>query len=331
MLLHVKSNMSEKNEKEFLLGGQAVIEGVMMRSPNYYTVAVRKPDGSIVVQQKHKPKLSDKHKWMGWPFIRGVAALGQSLSIGMGALNFSAEVAIEEEEDKEGKKAEFGGWAMFGVVAFAIVFAVLLVVVLPLFLTDLTMSLLPALNNPIGYNTVDGLFRVLAFLTYIVSISLMPDIRRVFQYHGAEHMAVYASEKEKEITVENAKKYSPYHPRCGTSFLLLVMLVSIVVFSFTPHKGEFLFKLFIRTPLIPVIAGLSYEVLRATAKVSEHRLFSILSAPGMMLQRLTAKHPDEKQLEVSVTALNRVITLENELQGKPLSKEMEEIIITPDT
>jgi uncharacterized protein YqhQ len=322
---------TENNEKEFLLGGQAVIEGVMMRSPNYYTVAVRKPDGNIVVQQKHKPKVSEKHKWLGWPFIRGVAALGQSLSIGMGALNFSAEVAIEEEEGKDGEKAEFGGWAMFGVVAFAIIFAVLLVVVLPLFLTDITIHLIPALDNPIGFNTVDGIFRVLAFLSYILSISLMPDIKRVFQYHGAEHMAVYASEKEKEITVENSKKYSPYHPRCGTSFLLLVMLVSIVVFSFTPHKGEFLIRLLIRTPLIPVIAGVSYEVLRATAKVSEHKLFCVLSAPGMLLQRLTAKHPDEKQLEVSVTALNRVMALEEELDGKPVPQDQEEIILTPDT
>lgn len=321
--------MPKKDEKEFLLGGQAVIEGVMMRSPNYYTVAVRRANGDIAVKRKHHPKLSERYKWTGLPFIRGVAMLGQTLSIGIGALNFSAEMAMEDEaeEGKEAKKP--GKMSMFFTIAIAMLFAFGLVVFLPLLLTDLTIGLFPAFDNSIAYNTIDGLYRIIFFLTYIVLISLMPDIKRVFQYHGAEHMAVYASEKDPEISVETASKHSPYHPRCGTSFLLLVMLVAIAVFSFTPHNESFWFKLLVRTPLIPVIAGVSYEVLRLTAKLSKSRLFAFLSAPGMWLQRLTAKHPDETQLEVSVVALNEVIDLENKFEGAPLPGEADELMILP--
>jgi uncharacterized protein YqhQ len=226
------------------------------------------------------------------------------------------------------KKSSSGGWALAITITFAVVFAFGLVVFLPLLLTDLTIHILPALDTPLAFNTIDGLFRVLFFLLYIVLISLMPDIRRVFQYHGAEHMSVHASENEKEISVNNARAYSPYHPRCGTSFLLLVMLVAILVFSLTPHRGNFWIRLLIRTPLVPLIAGVSYEVLRITARLNRKGLFAVLSAPGLWLQRLTAKHPDEKQLEVGVVALNQVLLLEHELDGEPVPAEEEDIIIT---
>jgi uncharacterized protein YqhQ len=322
--------MSGKKDKEFLLGGQAVIEGVLMRSPRYYAVAVRRPNGDIAIKRKHQPRLTDRYRWLGLPFIRGIVTLGQTLALGINALNYSAEMASDEHDtgSEDVKKSSSGGWALAITITFAVVFAFGLVVFLPLLLTDLTIHILPALDTPLAFNTIDGLFRVLFFLLYIVLISLMPDIRRVFQYHGAEHMSVHASENEKEISVNNARAYSPYHPRCGTSFLLLVMLVAILVFSLTPHRGNFWIRLLIRTPLVPLIAGVSYEVLRITARLNRKGLFAVLSAPGLWLQRLTAKHPDEKQLEVGVVALNQVLLLEHELDGEPVPAEEEDIIIT---
>lgn len=313
--------MPKDKSKEFLLGGQAVIEGVMMRSPNYYAVAVRKESGDIALIQRHHPRITDRHKILAMPFIRGLVLLGQNLGIGIKSLNFSADILAAEEAEAKGEEASKSGFS--GVTAaisitIAILFAFGLVVFLPLFLTDLSVSLFPVLDHPLAYNAIDGLFRVIFFISYILLISFIPDILRVFQYHGAEHMSVYASERDDEITVETSQKHSPYHPRCGTSFLLLVMIVAIVVFSFTPTKAVFWTKLLIRTPLIPLIAGVSYELLRITSKLNSHRLFSFLSAPGMWLQRLTAKKPDSSQLAVAVLALNKVIKLEEDFQGQPL-------------
>jgi len=283
----------EPKNEDFLLGGQAVIEGVLMRSPNYFTVAVRKSDGDIALRRGHEPQITKRHPVLGWPLIRGVLLLVQTLAIGIRALNFSASVLSEEEaeqkrgkqgKEKKGKIGESSKWSTILMTTFAFVFAFAFVIFLPLWLTDLVKILVPALENPFLYNTVDGLFRVAVFLVYILLISLLPDIRRVFEYHGAEHMSVYASEEVdgKEVTVEKARKHSPYHPRCGTSFLLLVMVVAVLVFSFTPTRETFWVKLLIRTPLIPLIAGVSYELLKLTAKLRSKSLFSFLSAPGMM-------------------------------------------------
>jgi uncharacterized protein YqhQ len=323
----------KSDNHEFLLGGQAVIEGVMMRSPNYYTVAVRKQNGEVVMRRTHKPQLTRRHRILSLPFIRGVILLGQTLAIGISALNFSASIQTEEEDKKpsgaeRSRKAggELSKWSMGLMLLFAFAIAFLLMVFLPLWLTDLMKMLLPALANPILYNLLDGLFRVAIFLSYIVLISFMPDVKRVFEYHGAEHMSVYASEEhqgEGRISIEEARGRSPYHPRCGTSFLLLVMLVAILIFSFTPTEEAFWVKLLIRTPLIPVIAGVSYELLKLTAKLRGRRLFSFLSAPGIWLQRLTARKPDDRQLEVALIALNEVTELERRFRGEPFPAEME--------
>lgn len=319
--------MAKSGDNEFLLGGQAVIEGVMMRSPNYYTVAVRRADGAIVLRRAHHPRLAEKIRWLGIPFLRGVAMLGQTLSIGINALNFSAEIAeaAETAGEKSSRKQSSGG--MFAVVSFALLFAFGLVVFLPLLLTDLVVSVFPVVAQPLWYNTVDGLFRLAIFLAYIGGISIIPDIRRVFEYHGAEHMAVFAGEKDGAITVENARRHSPYHPRCGTSFLMLVMLISIAVFSLTPTREPFWIKLLIRTPLIPVIAGVSYEVLRLSARFADSFLFRLLSAPGLWLQRLTARRPDDDQLAVAVLALNQVVELETGLRGGAIAQEDREVVI----
>ena len=325
----------DKKEEDLLLGGQAVIEGVMMRSPNYYTVAVRREDGTLEIRRRHKPRITEKHPILGWPVIRGIMLLGQILVIGIQALNFSAAVATEEEDKKKGKsgehKSEMSRWSMFLMLTFAVVIAFCLIVFLPLWLTDMTKLIIPALGNPLLYNTFDGLYRVAIFLSYILLISLLPDIRRVFQYHGAEHMSVHASEQESEITLESARKHCPYHPRCGTSFLLLVMIIAVVVFSFTPTESGLLLKLALRTPLVPLIAGLSYEALRLTARLQGHRLLRVLSAPGLWLQRLTARKPTDDQLAVAVVALRDVIELEERFEGGPIPEELERATEPADT
>ncbi len=331
----------ESNNQDFLLGGQAVIEGVLMRSPNYYTVAVRKQNGDVVLRRSHQPNVTKRHRLLGLPFIRGVVLLGQTLMIGISALNFSAAVLSEEEDEKKGEvkrkakgKGELSKWSIGLMMLIAFAFAFLLVVFLPLWLTDLMKMLLPSLENPIFYNSMDGLFRVAIFLAYILLISLLPDIKRVFQYHGAEHMSVYASEAvglDEKVSVQAAREHSPYHPRCGTSFLLLVMLVAILVFSFTPTKESFWVKLLIRTPLIPVIAGVSYELLKLTSKLRKGGLFTFLSAPGIWLQRLTARKPDDSQLEVAVLALNEVRDLEQQFGGSPIPPEMEQSLLSGGT
>ena len=331
---------ADSNE-DFLLGGQAVLEGVLMRSPNYSAVAVRRSDGAIVMRRTHQPNPSSAHKILSWPLVRGVVMLGHTLAIGIGALNFSAAVLTEEEAEAKGErkdagkgKADYSKLSMALTLTVAFLFAFVLIVFLPLWLTDLLKMVLPALQHPVLYNAVDGLFRVAIFLAYILLISLMPDIRRVFEYHGAEHMSVYASEDldaGQRVTVEEASRHSPYHPRCGTSFLLLVMIVAIVLFSLTPTEGPFWLKLLIRTPLIPLIAGVSYEILKLTAKLRGKWIFSALSAPGMWLQRLTARHPDHSQLEVAVIALNEVIDLERRFEGQPLPPDFEQVVPTGET
>ncbi|HUX08485.1 MAG TPA: DUF1385 domain-containing protein [Acidobacteriota bacterium] len=331
----------ESNNQDFLLGGQAVIEGVLMRSPNYYAVAVRKQNGDVVLRRSHQPNVTKRHRLLGLPFIRGIFLLGQTLMIGISALNFSAAVLSEEEDEKKEKsnvkakaKGELSKWSVGLMLLLAFAFAFLLVVFLPLWLTDLMKILLPGLENPVLYNSVDGLFRVAVFLAYILLISLLPDIKRVFQYHGAEHMSVYASEAvgaDEKVSVQKAREHSPYHPRCGTSFLLLVMMVAILVFSFTPTRESFWIKLLIRTPLIPVIAGISYELLKLTSKLRNGGLFAFLSAPGIWLQRLTARKPDDSQLEVAVLALNEVRDLERQFEGRPIPQEMEQSILAGST
>jgi uncharacterized protein YqhQ len=336
----VSKKQDKKAKDDFLLGGQAVIEGVLMRSPNYYTVAVRKASGEIVLQRRHKPRITDRHPVLGWPVVRGVMLLAQTLGIGISALNFSADVLAAEEEEKKGKgekrrkkkKEGLSRTAMALTLIAALAVAFLMIVFLPLWLTDLVKAVLPAVGNPLLYNLVDGIFRVIIFLLYILLISLLPDIRRVFQYHGAEHMSVHARERKAgELSVEAAGGLSPYHPRCGTSFLLLVMIVAILIFSLTPTNEPFWIKLLIRTPLIPLIAGVSYEVLKLTARLQKGLLFRILSAPGLWLQRLTARRPDDKQLAVAVTALKDVIDLENRFGGDPIPAELESGLIPADS
>ncbi|RQW87428.1 MAG: DUF1385 domain-containing protein [Geobacter sp.] len=283
------------------IGGQAVIEGVLMRAPRSMAIAVRRPDGEIIVKRDTVIPLSERFPLVKLPLVRGAVALFTSLVIGMKALSFSANEAISEGEEK----AEMSPFAMGGTIAVALLFGILLFFILPLFLTKLLVPYIGGSN--IVFNLVDGFIRVVVFLLYVYSISRMSDIQRVFQYHGAEHKSIFAFEAGIALTVENVKRFSRLHPRCGTSFLLIVMLVSIVVFSLIPKLWPFYLKAGSRIVLLPVIAGLSYELLKLSAKHEKSRLVRMLIAPGLALQRLTTREPDDSQLEVAIRSLEEAL------------------------
>jgi uncharacterized protein YqhQ len=283
------------------IGGQAVIEGVMMRAPRSLAIAVRRPTGEIVVKKDTVVPLSERFPAVKLPIVRGAVALFSSLVTGIKALNFSANEALAEGEEKK----DLSPLAMGGTMAVAFGFGILLFFILPLYLTKLLVPIIGGSN--IVFNLVDGVIRVVVFLLYIWSISRMEDIQRVFQYHGAEHKSIFAFEAGEELTVENVQKHSRLHPRCGTSFLLIVMLVSIVVFSLIPKLWPFYFKAGARIVLLPLIAGISYEFLKWSAKNDQSRLVRLIIAPGLALQRLTTREPDASQLEVAIRSLQEAL------------------------
>jgi uncharacterized protein YqhQ len=290
------------------VGGQAVIEGVMMRAPRSVAIAVRRPNGEIVVRKELVVPLSERYPIVKLPILRGAVALFSSLIIGIKALNFSANEAMtEEEKDKEGEKGggELSSWAMAGTMAVAFGFGICLFFLFPLYLTKLMTPVIG--DNNIIFNLVDGVIRVLVFLAYIWGISRMNDIQRVFQYHGAEHKSIFAYEAGEELTIENVRRYSRLHPRCGTSFLLIVMLVSIAVFSLIPKLWPFAFKAGSRIVLLPMIAGISYEFLKWSAKNEANALVKMIITPGLALQRLTTGEPDDAQLEVAIRSLDEAL------------------------
>jgi uncharacterized protein YqhQ len=290
------------------VGGQAVIEGVMMRAPRSVAIAVRRPNGEIVVRRELVVPLSERYPIVKLPVVRGGVALFQSLIIGIKALNFSANEAMTEEELEDGKPGEeLSSWAMAGTMAVAFGFGIGLFFVLPLYATKWLTQLSLISDNNIIFNLVDGIIRICVFLAYIWTISRMKDIQRVFQYHGAEHKSIFAHEAGEELTIANVRKYSRLHPRCGTSFLLIVMLVSIAVFSLIPKLWPFYLKAGSRILLLPLIAGISYEFLKWSAKHESHPLVRMIIAPGLALQRLTTREPDEAQLEVAIRSMNEAL------------------------
>lgn len=303
---------SKSSPEDILVGGQAVIEGVMMRTPRAYAVAVRRADGSIEVKKEPVKRLSDYCRPLSWIVIRGFAVLIQSMVLGLRTLNYSVNVSMKDLEAKEKpEKAKKEGSTV--PVALAMVLGVAVVVVLfvliPLWLTSWLRGYFPAIHNWIVFNLVDGLIRVIIFLGYIILISLAKDIRRVFQYHGAEHKVVHTWEAAEELTVDNARRKSTQHPRCGTSFLMFVMVVSIIVFSIFKFKS-FLAIFLSRLVLIPFVSGLSYELIRFSAPRCQKGFFRLIVLPGLALQRITAKEPSDDQLEVAIRALKEALDLE---------------------
>ncbi|HEY6837573.1 MAG TPA: DUF1385 domain-containing protein [Geobacteraceae bacterium] len=294
------------------IGGQAVIEGVMMRAPRSMAIAVRRPTGEIVVKRDLVVPLGERYPVVKLPIVRGAVALFSSLVTGIKALNFSANEAMAEGEEKE----ELSPLAMGGTMAFAFGCGILLFFILPLYLTKLLVPLIGSSN--IVFNLVDGVIRVAIFLVYIWSISRMSDIQRVFQYHGAEHKSIFAFEAGVPLTVENVRRYSRLHPRCGTSFLLIVMLVSIVIFSLIPKLWPFYLKAASRVVFLPLIAGVSYELLKWSAKNENSPIVRFLIAPGLGLQRLTTREPDDSQLEVAIRSLEEALEVNGEYKDDRL-------------
>jgi uncharacterized protein YqhQ len=303
--------------EETLVGGQAVLEGVMMRSPHAWGISVRKPDGTISTHSEPLERLSEKHKWMGWPVIRGVMTLGQAMVLGFRALRYSADVALDAMPSDEGeasKKTEVSGWVATLNIIFSVGFFIFLYKFVPLVAATKLKNAYPVFGSQIAFNAVDGVIRILLFLLFIWGVSLMPDIRRVYQYHGAEHKTVFAFESKDPLETKNVQAYSTFHPRCGTSFLMTVMLLSIVIYMLFPAQ-TFLSRFLLRIALLPVIAGLSYELIRFAAKHGTS-LFALLTKPGLWLQRITTKQPTDDQVECAISALNEAMELEKTRGGE---------------
>lgn len=291
------------------VGGQAVIEGVMMRSPHSMAVAVRKPNGEIVVKRERLTFFSE-NKWISkLPLVRGVINLLAALVLGMKALNFSANQSLEEEK-------EVSSWTMGFTFAFALCFGIFLFFLIPLFLTKWLRFAIPMVSTSgMFFNLVDGIIRMMVFLSYLWVISLFREIRRIFQYHGAEHKSIFAFESGEVLTANRVKDFSILHPRCGTSFLLIVMVVSILVFALLPHHLAFGYKVASRVVFIPLIAGFAYEIIRFADQKRESRSMQYFIKPGLWLQRMTAREPSEDQIEVALRALQEVLELEKDRDG----------------
>ena len=294
----------ESGEETTLVGGQAVLEGVMMRAPHSYCVAVRKPDGELVTEEQAIPRMSEKYPMFKYPILRGLGTLGQAMTLGFRALKFSMNAMLDEGEEKQ----EISSWMMTANILFSVGFFIVMYKFLPLFLASRIAS------TRLGINLWDGVIRIAIFLTFLFLLSRMKDIHRVFEYHGAEHKVVFNFESGKPVTVENAQKFVTFHPRCGTSFLLVLMVISMIVYAFLPIDGFWL-KLVARIALLPLIVGLSYELIRFAAK-RQGTLMGLLTAPGLWLQRVTTQPPDDSQAAVAIHALQGAMELEQKQGGE---------------
>ncbi|MGD1079525.1 MAG: DUF1385 domain-containing protein [Candidatus Sulfotelmatobacter sp.] len=336
--------------EETLVGGQAVLEGVMMRSPHAWAIACRKPSGEVVTMSEPLERPSEKHKWMAWPVVRGVMTLGYAMNLGYRALRFSANVAIEDmmQEDvktnhvetaslrqaqgrlsvvpskgSEGessqsesreKAATISNWLAAVNILISLAFFIFMYKYTPLLAATELKKIDPALGGRIVFNLIDGAIRLVLFLLFIWGVSLWKDIRRVYEYHGAEHKTVFAFENGDPLNTVAVQKYSTYHPRCGTSFLMTVMLISIGFYMLIPFT-TFWARFASRIALLPIIAGVSYEIIRFAAK---HRgsLFALMTAPGLWLQRITTKPPSDEQAQCAIAALDHAMSLEKERGGE---------------
>jgi len=316
--------MSEK--KMTSIGGQAVIEGIMMRGPEKIAVAVRKPDGEIIIDESENKVRGGIRKI---PLIRGVFSFVDSMIIGIKALMFSAnfydedgtpleEKNVNEKEEqakankKEEKSEEMPAWMMGLTVLISVCFSVALFIAAPNLIAGLLVPNAVDGGNVVLYNVVESAMKIIIFLVYLILVSRMKDIQRVFEYHGAEHKTIFCYENGEELTVENVKKFQRFHPRCGTSFLLFVIIISIIVFSVIGRFESGIINLLVRIALLPVVAGISFEIIRFAGRNTEKKCVAWLNKPGMWLQRLTTREPDEKQIEVAISALKAVLPKEKD-------------------
>jgi uncharacterized protein YqhQ len=306
--------------EETLVGGQAVMEGVMMRAPHSYCVAVRKATGEIVTDEQPIAKVSEKYPIFKYPVLRGLGTLGQAMNLGYRALTFSAKAALDDASTKDGaakegeKPAEISSWMMTANLVFSLVFFIFLYKFVPLYLATQLGKVVPALSGRFATNMSDGVIRMIIFLTFLYLLSRMKDIHRVFEFHGAEHKVVFNFESRQPLTVENAQKFVTFHPRCGTSFLLVVMAISMIFYALLPFDG-FLPRFLSRIALLPVITGVSYELIRYAAK-RQGTVMGLLTAPGLWLQRITTQPPDDTEVAVAIHALEGAMALEAKQGGE---------------
>lgn len=304
-----KDNNDSCKKKYCSIGGQAVIEGVMMRSRNFWALSVRRPDKTISTSVYSAQPVSNKHKFLGWPFIRGMVSLVESMAIGFKALSFSVNEATEED-------IKFSKKEMIISILIAVIFTVGVFFVAP---TLIGKSFQAYVGNSFLYNLLEGLIRILFFLIYIFLVSLLKDIKRLFQYHGAEHKTIAAFENNEELIPEKVRKYSTLHMRCGTNFLLIVMVVAIFVFAIL-GKQTIYWRIISRIVLIPVIAGISYELIKIAGRFSNNKFVYILFYPGLLLQKITTRQPDDMQLEVAIESFNKVLEAESSLRTNALKE-----------
>ena len=312
---------------DFAVGGQAIIEGVLMRSPNFNIISVRSPSGDIVEDQTKYQALVRRHRYLNVPIARGVINMFEMMLIGTQALAFSSREALREvsqvskkaetsdtlkTKDIKPHKATLAENLSLGFsLIFALVMSIFLFKFLPLWITDFISQNFAALKeNYLLFNLVDGVLKTSFFLLYIAILSFIPDVKRLFRYHGAEHQSIMTYEKGLDLTVENARGQSRFHPRCGTSFILIVFLISILVFTLLPRNPDFLTNFAIRLAFLPLVAGLSYEFLKLSAKSSDNWFFRIAIMPGLWMQRITTQPPDDSMLEVALNSLKLALAAE---------------------
>lgn len=322
----------ENGEETTLVGGQAVMEGVMMRSPHSYCVAVRKGNGEIVTQETPLPRLSERYPVFKVPVFRGLGTLGHAMWLGMKALRFSADCAIgdlsgageadsgavaasaaAEKTDAGRVKKDRSGWMVLNIL-FSLAFMIALYKFVPLYLATWLGTHFHAVSSRFAINMVDGTLRIAIFLSFMFLLSRLKEMRRVFEYHGAEHKVVFNFESGQPVCVENAQKFVTWHPRCGTSFLVVVLIVAMICYAFLP-LDNFWAKFAARIALLPLIVGMSYEVIRFAAK-RQRGLMALLTRPGLWLQRVTTQPPSNDQTEVAIYALERAMELERAQGGE---------------
>ncbi len=311
---HVQMLPILESGEETLVGGQAVMEGVMMRAPHSYCVAVRKANGEIATEQNPLPRLSEKYPIFKLPILRGLGTLGHAMGLGIKALRFSLNVSLADLGPAGEKPVELSGWMMTGQLLFSLVMFLFMYKFVPLVLATKLGGLLHSSHQRLTVNLLDGVIRFGILLGFLYLISRMKDMHRMFQYHGAEHKVVFNFESGQPVTVENAQKFVTFHPRCGTSFLVVVMLIAIPVYAFLPFDG-FLAKLVARIALLPLILGVSYELIRFAAK-HQQGLMAVLTKPGLWLQRVTTKPPTNEQASVAIEALEGAMQLEKSQGGE---------------
>lgn len=282
-----------KDNKLIMIGGQALIEGIMFKSKDIVSIALRDPKGKIIVKKEKFYSISNKNRFFNLPVIRGCVNLFEMLGIGLKALNYSAEISGDEKLSKKDSILTN---------VFSIIVAIGMFIIIPFFLTRLIIT-----SKGFLFNTIDGLIRIIIFISYLILISLIPDIKRVFQYHGAEHMIIncYEDKKDfKKVTVNEAIKYSTFHRRCGTSFLFLILIVSIAVFSIFEFNSIFT-RVISRLIFLPLVVGIGYELLKFSSKFEKNIIFRAISYPGLLIQRITTKKPDKKMLEVAIESFKK--------------------------